>query len=70
MTGKNLENRPRPQKQLSQPTLGAVELMDNSRLRGSQSSEGPELTHSLSVSSPSNTTHSVDASRDADIGEL
>ncbi|XP_043976514.1 rho guanine nucleotide exchange factor 12 isoform X2 [Gambusia affinis] len=65
--GKNLENRPRPQKQLSQPTLGAVELMDNSRLRGSQSSEGPELTHSLSVSSPSNTTHSVDASRDADI---
>ncbi|XP_027901389.1 rho guanine nucleotide exchange factor 12 isoform X1 [Xiphophorus couchianus] len=65
--GKNLENRPRPQKQLSQPTLGAVELMDNSRLKGSQSSEGPELTHSLSVSSPSNATHSVDANRDADI---
>ncbi|XP_008423879.1 rho guanine nucleotide exchange factor 12 isoform X3 [Poecilia reticulata] len=64
--GKNPENRPRPQKQLSQPTLGAVELMDSSRLRGSQSSEGPELTHSLSVSSPSNTTYSVDANRDAD----
>uniref|UniRef100_A0A3B3VPR1 Rho guanine nucleotide exchange factor 12 n=1 Tax=Poecilia latipinna TaxID=48699 RepID=A0A3B3VPR1_9TELE len=59
-----------PQKQLSQPTLGAVELMDSSRLRGSQSSEGPELTHSLSVSSPSNTTYSVEANRDADIGEL
>uniref|UniRef100_A0A3B5M0X2 Rho guanine nucleotide exchange factor (GEF) 12a n=1 Tax=Xiphophorus couchianus TaxID=32473 RepID=A0A3B5M0X2_9TELE len=57
----------KPQKQLSQPTLGAVELMDNSRLKGSQSSEGPELTHSLSVSSPSNATHSVDANRDADI---
>uniref|UniRef100_A0A3B3VQD2 Rho guanine nucleotide exchange factor 12 n=1 Tax=Poecilia latipinna TaxID=48699 RepID=A0A3B3VQD2_9TELE len=57
----------KPQKQLSQPTLGAVELMDSSRLRGSQSSEGPELTHSLSVSSPSNTTYSVEANRDADI---
>ncbi|XP_014845659.1 PREDICTED: rho guanine nucleotide exchange factor 12 isoform X1 [Poecilia mexicana] len=65
--GKNPENRPRPQKQLSQPTLGAVELMDSSRLRGSQSSEGPELTHSLSVSSPSNTTYSAEANRDADI---
>uniref|UniRef100_M4A352 Rho guanine nucleotide exchange factor 12 n=1 Tax=Xiphophorus maculatus TaxID=8083 RepID=M4A352_XIPMA len=62
-----IEAAGKPQKQLSQPTLGAVELMDNSRLKGSQSSEGPELTHSLSVSSPSNTTHSVDANRDADI---
>ncbi|MED6238478.1 hypothetical protein ATANTOWER_022520, partial [Ataeniobius toweri] len=64
--GKALDIRPRPQKQLSQPTLGAVEQMDGSRLRGSQSSEGPELTYPMSVSSPSNTTHSVDASRDAD----
>ncbi|KAM4742803.1 rho guanine nucleotide exchange factor 12 isoform 1-T1 [Anableps anableps] len=66
--GKNLENRPRPQKQLSQPTLGAIEPMDNTRLRGSQSSEGPELTHPMFVSSPSNTPHSVDAIKDADIG--
>lgn len=65
---KALENRPRPQKQMSQPALGAVDQMDGSRLRVSQSSEGPELTHPTSVSSPSSTTHSVDAIRDADIG--
>ncbi|XP_015235910.1 PREDICTED: rho guanine nucleotide exchange factor 12 isoform X2 [Cyprinodon variegatus] len=67
-SGKALDNRPKPQKQLSQPTLGAVDQMDGSRLRGSQSTEGPELTHSLSVSSTSSTTHSVDTSRDADNG--
>uniref|UniRef100_A0A3Q2CKQ0 Rho guanine nucleotide exchange factor (GEF) 12a n=1 Tax=Cyprinodon variegatus TaxID=28743 RepID=A0A3Q2CKQ0_CYPVA len=41
--GKALDNRPKPQKQLSQPTLGAVDQMDGSRLRGSQSTEGPEV---------------------------
>ncbi|KAM4589709.1 rho guanine nucleotide exchange factor 12 isoform 6-T6 [Fundulus diaphanus] len=66
--GKALDNRPRPQKQLSQPALGAVDPVDGSRLRGSLSSEGPELTHHTSVSSPSNTTPSLDGSRDNDIG--
>lgn len=69
--GKALDGRPRPQKQLSQPTLGASEHMEASRLRGSQSSEGSELTHSTSVntSSPNSATYSSDASRDTDIGE-
>ncbi|XP_036005365.1 rho guanine nucleotide exchange factor 12 isoform X6 [Fundulus heteroclitus] len=65
---KALDNRPRPQKQLSQPALGAVDQMDGSRLRGSLSSEGPELTYHTSVSSPSNTIPSLDGSRDNDIG--
>ncbi|XP_053177254.1 rho guanine nucleotide exchange factor 12 isoform X2 [Scomber japonicus] len=67
--GKALDGRPRPQKQLSQPTLGASEHMEG-RLRGSQSSEGSELIHSTSVntSSPNSATYSSDASRDADIG--
>uniref|UniRef100_A0A8D3CE52 Rho guanine nucleotide exchange factor 12 n=1 Tax=Scophthalmus maximus TaxID=52904 RepID=A0A8D3CE52_SCOMX len=65
-----LHIRPRPQKQLSQPSLGATEHMEPGRLRGSQSSEGSELTHSMSVntSSPNSTTYSSDTSRDADIG--
>ncbi|KAF0030454.1 hypothetical protein F2P81_017185, partial [Scophthalmus maximus] len=68
--GKALDSRPRPQKQLSQPSLGATEHMEPGRLRGSQSSEGSELTHSMSVntSSPNSTTYSSDTSRDADIG--
>ncbi|CAK6968120.1 rho guanine nucleotide exchange factor 12 isoform X1 [Scomber scombrus] len=68
--GKALDGRPRPQKQLSQPTLGASEHMEAGRLRGSQSSEGSELVHSTSVntSSPNSANYSSDASRDADIG--
>ncbi|XP_071353517.1 rho guanine nucleotide exchange factor 12 isoform X2 [Trachinotus anak] len=68
--GKALDGRPRPQKQLSQPTLGTSEHMEPGRLRGSQSSEGSELTHSMSVnsSSPNSATYSSDTSRDADMG--
>uniref|UniRef100_A0A8C3A1I0 Rho guanine nucleotide exchange factor 12 n=1 Tax=Cyclopterus lumpus TaxID=8103 RepID=A0A8C3A1I0_CYCLU len=44
-----LDGRPRPQKQLSQPTLGASDHMEAGRLRGSQSSEGSELMHSMST---------------------
>ncbi len=70
--GKALDGRPRPQKQLSQPTLGASEHMEAGRLRGSQSSEGSELIHSMSLntSSPNSATYSSDPSRDTDIGEL
>ncbi|XP_034081357.1 rho guanine nucleotide exchange factor 12 isoform X2 [Gymnodraco acuticeps] len=68
--GKALEGRPRPQKQLSQPSFGAADHMEAGRLRGSQSSEGSELTHSMSVntSSPNSATYSSDTSRDADMG--
>ncbi|KAM7413310.1 hypothetical protein PAMA_020614 [Pampus argenteus] len=68
--GKALDGRPRPQKQLSQPSLGASEHTEAGRLRGSQSSEGSELTHSISVntSSPNSATYSSDTSRDTDIG--
>ncbi|XP_034460487.1 rho guanine nucleotide exchange factor 12 isoform X2 [Hippoglossus hippoglossus] len=68
--GKALDGRPRPQKQLSQPSLGASEHTETGRLRSSQSSEGSELTHSMSVntSSPNSTTYSSDTSRDADMG--
>ncbi|XP_068615575.1 rho guanine nucleotide exchange factor 12-like, partial [Brachionichthys hirsutus] len=68
--GKALDSRPRPQKQLSQPTLGASEHLEASRLRGSQSSEGSELVHATpgNTSSPNNANHSSDACRDADIG--
>ncbi|XP_070684956.1 rho guanine nucleotide exchange factor 12 [Pempheris klunzingeri] len=68
--GKALDGRPRPQKQLSQPTLGASEHMEGGRLRGSQSSEGSELMHSTSVntSSPNSATYSSDTSRDTDMG--
>ncbi|XP_030600317.1 rho guanine nucleotide exchange factor 12 isoform X1 [Archocentrus centrarchus] len=65
--GKTQDGRPRPQKQMSQP---ASEHTESSRLRGSQSSEGSELKHSMSVnsSSPVSTTYSFDTSRDTDIG--
>uniref|UniRef100_A0A665V873 Rho guanine nucleotide exchange factor 12 n=1 Tax=Echeneis naucrates TaxID=173247 RepID=A0A665V873_ECHNA len=68
--GKALDGRPRPQKQLSQPTLGASDHVEPGRLRGSQSSEGSELTHSMSLntSSPNSTTHSSDTGRESDIG--
>lgn len=67
---KALDGRPRPQKQLSQPTLGASEHMETGHLRGSQSSEGSELTHSMSVnaSSPNSAFYGTESSRDADIG--
>ncbi|XP_051933899.1 rho guanine nucleotide exchange factor 12 isoform X2 [Hippocampus zosterae] len=68
--GKALDGRPKPQKQLSQPSLGVSEQTDGGRLRSSQSSEGSELTHptSLTTSSPNNTTFSSDTSRDTDSG--
>uniref|UniRef100_A0A8C9YUM5 Rho guanine nucleotide exchange factor 12 n=1 Tax=Sander lucioperca TaxID=283035 RepID=A0A8C9YUM5_SANLU len=68
--GKALDGRPRPQKQLSQPTLGASDHMEAVRLRGSQSSEGSELTHSMSLntSSPNSATYGSDTSRDTDMG--
>ncbi|XP_076590976.1 rho guanine nucleotide exchange factor 12 isoform X1 [Chaetodon auriga] len=68
--GKALDGRPRPQKQLSQPTLGASEHMEAGRLRGSQSSEGSELIHSTSIntSSPNSATYSSETSRDTDMG--
>ncbi|KAM9734266.1 rho guanine nucleotide exchange factor 12 isoform 2-T3 [Menidia menidia] len=64
------DSRPRPQKQLSQPALGANEHMETSRLRGSQSSEGSELTNSTPVntSSPISATYSSDSNRDMDGG--
>ncbi|CAB1348526.1 unnamed protein product, partial [Coregonus sp. 'balchen'] len=51
-------NKPRPQKQLSQPCLGALEHLEAGRLRASQSSEGSELSHSSSTNatSPPNST--------------
>uniref|UniRef100_A0A665VBU5 Rho guanine nucleotide exchange factor 12 n=1 Tax=Echeneis naucrates TaxID=173247 RepID=A0A665VBU5_ECHNA len=70
--GKALDGRPRPQKQLSQPTLGASDHVEPGRLRGSQSSEGSELTHSMSLntSSPNSTTHSSDTGRESDIANI
>ncbi|XP_030007532.1 rho guanine nucleotide exchange factor 12 isoform X3 [Sphaeramia orbicularis] len=67
--GKALDGRPRPQKQLSQPTLGASEHMEGGRLRVSQSSEGSELMHpsSVTTSSPNSATYSSDSSRDTDM---
>ncbi|KAL6116154.1 arhgef12 [Pungitius sinensis] len=66
--GKALDGRPRPQKQLSQPSLGASDHVESGRLRGSQSSEGSELTHSMSInnSTGNSATYSSDASRDSD----
>uniref|UniRef100_A0A665VCK4 Rho guanine nucleotide exchange factor 12 n=1 Tax=Echeneis naucrates TaxID=173247 RepID=A0A665VCK4_ECHNA len=70
--GPALDGRPRPQKQLSQPTLGASDHVEPGRLRGSQSSEGSELTHSMSLntSSPNSTTHSSDTGRESDIANI
>uniref|UniRef100_A0A3B3C7C1 Rho guanine nucleotide exchange factor 12 n=1 Tax=Oryzias melastigma TaxID=30732 RepID=A0A3B3C7C1_ORYME len=55
------DSRPRPQKQLSQPALGTSEQTEVGRLRGSQSSEGSELTHSLSLNSysPTSTAYNI-----------
>nr|XP_057935795.1 rho guanine nucleotide exchange factor 12 isoform X2 [Doryrhamphus excisus] len=68
--GKALDSRPRPQKQLSQPSLGASEHTDGGRLRGSQSSEGSELTHSTFVtnSSTNSSTYNSDVGREIDPG--
>ncbi|KAM9318422.1 rho guanine nucleotide exchange factor 12 [Pholidichthys leucotaenia] len=68
--GKALDGRPRPQKQLSQPALGTNEHLESSRLRGSQSVEGSELTHATPVntSSPNSTNISSDTSQDAEFG--
>ncbi|XP_072319097.1 rho guanine nucleotide exchange factor 12 isoform X2 [Eucyclogobius newberryi] len=63
--GKALDGRPKPQKQLSQPILGASEHTEGGRLRVSQSSEGPELVHSALTSSPGSTAS--DTSKDTDI---
>lgn len=72
LVNKVLDSRPRPQKQLSQPTLGASEQTESGRVRGSQSSEGSELKHSTSVntSSPNSATYSSDTSRGAEMGVL
>uniref|UniRef100_A0A673YYD2 Rho guanine nucleotide exchange factor 12 n=1 Tax=Salmo trutta TaxID=8032 RepID=A0A673YYD2_SALTR len=67
-------NKPRPQKQLSQPSLGALEHLEAGRLRASQSSEGSELIHSSSTNatSPTNSTTNNNASdggsRDSEFG--
>uniref|UniRef100_A0A3P9LK15 Rho guanine nucleotide exchange factor 12 n=1 Tax=Oryzias latipes TaxID=8090 RepID=A0A3P9LK15_ORYLA len=65
---KGQDSRPRPQKQLSQPALGTSEQTEAGRLRGSQSSEGSELTHSLSLNSysPTSISYRYDTSRDAE----
>ncbi|XP_060743834.1 rho guanine nucleotide exchange factor 12 isoform X2 [Tachysurus vachellii] len=39
-------SKPRPQKQLSQPAMGKFDVVDIGRLRGSLSSEGPDLIQS------------------------
>uniref|UniRef100_A0AAQ4QEK5 Rho guanine nucleotide exchange factor 12 n=1 Tax=Gasterosteus aculeatus aculeatus TaxID=481459 RepID=A0AAQ4QEK5_GASAC len=64
------QRRPSRIEALSQPSLGASDHMEAGRLRGSQSSEGSELTHSMSInnSTPNSATYSSDASRDADTG--
>uniref|UniRef100_A0A8C6PJ39 Rho guanine nucleotide exchange factor 12 n=1 Tax=Nothobranchius furzeri TaxID=105023 RepID=A0A8C6PJ39_NOTFU len=66
---KALDSRPKPQKQLSQPTPVTSELMEVGPLRGSQSSDCNDLNHSMSVttSSPNINTHCTDVSRDVDI---
>lgn len=64
--GKALDGRPRPQKQLSQPSLGASEHTEGGRLRVSQSSEGSELVHSVTTSSPGSAAS--DTSKDTDLG--
>ena len=67
------QSKQRPQKQLSQPVMGVSEPLDGGRLRGSQSSEGSELTYPTGLSgSPlySPPTASYDPSaRDSDSGE-
>lgn len=67
-------NKPRPQKQLSQPCLTAVEHLEAGRLTASQSSDGSELTHSsnTNATSPTNSTTNNNASdggsRDSEFG--
>ncbi|KAJ8347569.1 hypothetical protein SKAU_G00261580 [Synaphobranchus kaupii] len=66
-------NKPRPQKQLSQPALNIPEHADPSRTRGSQSSEGSDPTHTpvLTTSPPYSAITSQSSeggSRDSDSG--
>uniref|UniRef100_A0A8C7W8M8 Rho guanine nucleotide exchange factor 12 n=1 Tax=Oncorhynchus mykiss TaxID=8022 RepID=A0A8C7W8M8_ONCMY len=59
-------NKPRPQKQLSQPCL---EHLEAGRLRASQSSEGSELIHSSPTNATSPTNNNSDGgSRDSEFG--
>ncbi|XP_072548223.1 rho guanine nucleotide exchange factor 12 isoform X2 [Salminus brasiliensis] len=66
-------NKQRPQKQLSQPVIGTCEPVDGVRLRGSQSSEGSDLTQNpaFNAASPCSTLYSPSsdtALRDPDYG--
>lgn len=68
------QSKQRPQKQLSQPAMGVSEPLDGSRLRGSQSSEGSELTYPTGLAgspiySPSIFRDSDPSARDSDSGE-
>ncbi|KAJ8267059.1 hypothetical protein GJAV_G00137840 [Gymnothorax javanicus] len=60
--------KPRPQKQLSQPSLNIPEHSDPSRSRGSQSSEGSDPTPALTTSPPycSALSQSSETSRESD----
>ncbi|XP_060799832.1 rho guanine nucleotide exchange factor 12 isoform X3 [Neoarius graeffei] len=61
-------NKPRPQKQLSQPAMGKCDMVDGGRLRGSQSSEGSDLIQNPTVISniPPYTPVSDTVFRDSD----
>lgn len=66
-------NKQRPQKQMSQPVMGTCEPAEGARLRGSQSSEGSDLTQnpSFSAASPCSTLYSPasdTAFRESDCG--
>ncbi|KAI5620817.1 rho guanine nucleotide exchange factor 12 isoform X3 [Silurus asotus] len=63
-------NKPKPLKQMSQPAMGKCEVVDGGRLRGSQSSEGPDLIQNSTVNSsiPSYSPVSDPALRDTDSG--
>ncbi|KAL2085937.1 hypothetical protein ACEWY4_019257 [Coilia grayii] len=67
------QSKQRPQKQLSQPVMGVSEPLDGSRLRGSQSSEGSELTYPTGLTgsplySPSTGPTADPNARDSDSG--
>ncbi|KAG5268324.1 hypothetical protein AALO_G00211320 [Alosa alosa] len=67
------QSKQRPQKQLSQPVMGVSEPLEGSRLRGSQSSEGSELTYPAGffgspLCSPSTGGISDPTARDSDSG--
>lgn len=58
-------SKPKPQKQVSQPVIGKGEVQDGGRLRGSQSSEGSDLTPNFPPHSPMSDA----AFRDTDCSE-